>query len=117
MPTNLADMMVVCIDHFLSFCSCLTHAADRHQPPQAVAAIPRQAAVLVFRIGDSDFVLLALISFNVGIELGQLAVIGLALLAVGWFRERKWFRQAIVVPASCFIAFVGVYWTTIRILG
>lgn len=64
-------------------------------------------------IGDS---LLALVSFNVGVELGQLTVIGLALLAVGWFRERKWFRQVVVVPASCLIAFVGVYWTAARIL-
>ncbi len=30
----------------------------------------------------------SLVSFNVGVELGQLTVIGLAFLAVGWFRDR-----------------------------
>ncbi|MEO2036293.1 MAG: HupE/UreJ family protein [Planctomycetaceae bacterium] len=64
----------------------------------------------------SEDSLLVLVSFNVGVELGQLTVIGLALLAVGWCRERKWFRQVVVVPASCLIAFVGVYWTAARIL-
>lgn len=46
----------------------------------------------------------ALISFNLGFEAGQLAVISLALLAVGLFRRRSWYRRAIVVPASRMIA-------------
>lgn len=56
----------------------------------------------------------ALISFNVGVEAGQLAVISLALLAVGLFRQRSWYRQAIVVPASLMIAAVGLYWSVQR---
>jgi hydrogenase/urease accessory protein HupE len=56
----------------------------------------------------------ALISFNLGVETGQLAVIGLAFLAVGLFRNRAWYRQAVVVPASCAIAAVGVYWSIQR---
>jgi hydrogenase/urease accessory protein HupE len=61
----------------------------------------------------SDF-LMALLMFNVGVELGQLAVILLALLAVGWFRDRPWYRSRIVIPASCAIAIVGLYWTVER---
>jgi len=58
----------------------------------------------------------ALIAFNVGVELGQLAVIGLALLAVGlWFRERPWYRARIVVPGSLLIAATGTWWTIERI--
>ncbi len=64
----------------------------------------------------SDDALLALVTFNVGVEFGQLAVIGLAFLVVGWFRNRSWYRQVVVIPASCVIAFVGVYWTAERIL-
>ncbi len=60
----------------------------------------------------------ALIAFNVGVELGQLTVIGLALLAVGlWFRGRPWYRARVVIPASAVIAAVGSYWTIARILG
>lgn len=60
----------------------------------------------------------ALIAFNVGVELGQLTVIGLALLAVGlWFRGRPWYRARVVIPASALIAAVGGYWTIARILG
>jgi hypothetical protein len=55
--------------------------------------------------------LTALVSFNLGVELGQLAVIGLAMLAVGWCRDRPWYRQRVAVPASVLIALVGFYWT------
>lgn len=57
----------------------------------------------------------ALIAFNVGVEAGQLAVIALAFLAVGLFRDRSWYRRAVVVPASCLIAAVGLYWSVQRV--
>ena len=60
----------------------------------------------------------ALIAFNVGVELGQLTVIGAALLTVGfWFSRRPWYRNRVVVPASALIALVGAYWTIARVLG
>lgn len=65
-------------------------------------------------LGGRNFVT-ALLAFNAGVELGQLAVIGLAFLAVGWFRQRAWYRPRIVVPASCCIALAGLYWTAERI--
>jgi hydrogenase/urease accessory protein HupE len=59
----------------------------------------------------------ALLSFNVGVELGQLAIITLAFLAVGlWFADRAWYRQVIVVSGSLAIAAVGLYWTYDRIM-
>ncbi|CAN5874475.1 hypothetical protein BH18ACI5_BH18ACI5_22480 [soil metagenome] len=62
-----------------------------------------------------DF-LLALLGFNAGVELGQLTVIALAFAAVGyWFRERIWYRQRVVLPASLLIAFLGLYWTVQRL--
>lgn len=58
----------------------------------------------------------ALIAFNVGVELGQLAVIALAFGAVGyWFRDRDWYRGRVVIPFSLLIAGVGLYWTVTRI--
>jgi hypothetical protein len=59
----------------------------------------------------------AVVFFNVGVELGQLSVIALAFLAVGWFRKHPWFRKAVVIPASCVIAMIGLYWTVTRTLG
>lgn len=59
----------------------------------------------------------ALVSFNVGVELGQLAVIVLAFLAVGiWGRNREWYRPRVVVPASLAVAATGLFWTVQRVL-
>jgi hypothetical protein len=60
--------------------------------------------------------LTALLSFNLGVEGGQLAVIAVALLLVGLpFRSEAWYRQRVVVPASCLIAAVGLYWSVERV--
>lgn len=58
----------------------------------------------------------ALVAFNLGVEGGQLAVIALALLAVGWWRNRPWYRRAIVFPASGSIAAIGLFWAIQRTL-
>ncbi len=53
----------------------------------------------------------ALISFNIGVELGQLVVVTLAWFGVAiWFKSSAQYRQVVVVPASFLIAMVGVYW-------
>jgi HupE/UreJ protein len=57
-----------------------------------------------------------LVSFNAGVELGQLAVVGCALLAVGWFRRCAWYRSAVVVPLSVMIAISGIAWTVQRLM-
>jgi len=63
----------------------------------------------------SEF-LTALLSFNLGVESGQLAVISIAFLLVGLpFRSQSWYRQRVIVPASCLIAAVGVYWSIQRV--
>jgi hydrogenase/urease accessory protein HupE len=63
----------------------------------------------------SEFVL-ALATFNVGVEAGQLAVIGAAFLAVGWYcGRREWYRRMVVVPASTLIACTAMYWTVQRL--
>jgi HupE / UreJ protein len=60
-----------------------------------------------------DF-LTALLSFNVGVEAGQLTVIALAAAALAWYRQRTWYHRLIVAPASIVIAVIGVYWTITR---
>jgi len=56
----------------------------------------------------------SLIAFNVGVELGQLSVVLLAYLTVGWFRRKRWYRSALVLPLSALIALTGFYWSMQR---
>jgi hypothetical protein len=63
----------------------------------------------------TDF-LVALLGFNFGVDLGQLFVIALAFLVVGWFRNRPWFRRRIAIPCSLAIAAVGLFWAVQRIV-
>ena len=56
-------------------------------------------------------------AFNLGVELGQLAVLALCFLLVGlWFRNRSWYREVIAIPASLVIALIGSYWLVERTL-
>ena len=58
-----------------------------------------------------------LIGFNIGVEIGQLAVLAVAFLAVGyWFGRKPWYRQVIAIPASVAIGIMGLYWTIERLV-
>jgi hydrogenase/urease accessory protein HupE len=60
----------------------------------------------------------SLVAFNVGVELGQLAVLTGAFLAVGvWFGEKPWYRARIAIPASVAIAAMGLWWMVERLTG
>lgn len=73
------------------------------------------AALHDLHIPRSDF-LSALISFNAGVEFGQLAVLLLAFLAVAWtFGKQPWYRSRISIPASVLIGLVGIFWTIQRL--
>lgn len=68
-----------------------------------------------FGMPDGAF-MIALISFNVGVELGQLAVILAAFLAISvWLRHKSWYRKVVVIPASLIIAITGLYWAFDRL--
>ncbi len=64
----------------------------------------------------SEF-LTALVTFNIGVELGQLAVISLCFVLVGWCRSKHWYRNRVVIPGSLLIAVTGLFWTWQRVLG
>ena len=60
----------------------------------------------------------ALLSFNVGVEAGQLAVLaGAFLICTLPFGDRPWYRRRIVIPASAAIAAVGLFWSVERIVN
>ena len=63
-----------------------------------------------FGMPEGDFAE-ALISFNIGVEFGQLAVISVAyLLLSSWFKDRVKYRKIVVIPGSMMISVVGLYW-------
>lgn len=61
--------------------------------------------------------LTALVSFNLGVELGQVSVVALAFLVVGRFRHLSGYRRYVVIPCSAAIAAVGFWWSATRAFG
>jgi hypothetical protein len=61
--------------------------------------------------------LTALVTFNVGVEAGQISVIALAVAAVAYWRsDPRVYRRFVVQPASLLIAATGIAWTIQRVL-
>lgn len=73
------------------------------------------AAVLRdFGLGADNFIA-KLIGFNVGVEIGQLAVIAVAWLALGAFFGRfAWYHRRIGAPVSVAIAIIAAFWVLER---
>ena len=60
--------------------------------------------------------LTSLITFNVGVELGQLTIILTAyFLLAKWFSDKTYYRSRIVIPLSLIIALIAAFWTIQRI--
>ena len=64
--------------------------------------------------GDGNF-LTALFSFNLGIEAGQIVVVGIAYALTALWRKRDTYRKMIAQPASCLIALTGICWAIVRL--
>jgi len=94
-PSRIAVVFLFGLVHGLGFAGAL-----------AEMGLPKQAY------------LLSLVSFNVGVELGQLTIILLAwLLVARRFSEPLQYRKRIVIPASLVIAMIAGYWTVERVLA
>lgn len=57
----------------------------------------------------------SLIAFNIGVELGQLAVIAAAFLVIGWAASKPWYHHRITIPASALIAVIATGWFLQRV--
>jgi hydrogenase/urease accessory protein HupE len=58
----------------------------------------------------------SLVAFNIGVELGQIAVLAGAFLAVGvWFGHKRWYRARVANPISAGIAVMGLWWMVERL--
>ena len=57
----------------------------------------------------------ALIGFNIGVELGQLVIVGTLWLLLGfWAMHQPWYERGIRLPASLLISLAGLYWLVER---
>ena len=73
------------------------------------------ASVLSENLSGSDL-FAGLLGFNIGVELGQLVVIGSVLLLTFYLSE-KHHRKFVAVPGSLMIAVVALWWTVERVIG
>jgi hypothetical protein len=56
-----------------------------------------------------------LLTFNLGVELGQITIILMAWLLIGmWFSKKPWYKTRVVTPISALIALMALYWTIER---
>jgi HupE / UreJ protein len=64
-----------------------------------------------------DHFFIALISFNLGVELAQLMIVLLCyFLLLKWISEKSWYRSRVVYPISSIIACIALYWTVERVM-
>jgi len=74
------------------------------------------AGVMATRLDSTGSLVTGLLGINIGVELGQLAVIAIAFLATCWIANQEKYRKYVIVPGSILIALAGVWWVVERTL-
>jgi len=69
-----------------------------------------------FGVAPSTLVV-SLIGFNLGVELGQISVVVACFLLVGWFRDQPWYRRRLSIPGSLVVGLVGAFWLVERLIA
>jgi hydrogenase/urease accessory protein HupE len=59
----------------------------------------------------------ALVSFNLGVEVGQVAVLAIVLPLILAARKKKWFEDRGVKAVSAVIVLMGIFWFVTRVFG
>lgn len=73
-------------------------------------------ALMEFGLPKNQF-LSSLLSFNLGVELGQITVILSVYFLIGkWFSNKSWYKERVVFPISSIIGCIALYWTIERLL-
>ncbi len=75
------------------------------------------AAVLVDLGLPTGLLALALASFNVGVELGQLALVVVLMPLAFWLRYSRFYRIGVLQVGSILVALIAAVWTIERALG
>ena len=61
-----------------------------------------------------DALALALVGFNVGVELGQLAIVAAFLPLAFWLRRSAFYRRGVLIGGSLLIALLAAVWLVER---
>ena len=72
------------------------------------------ASVMSTRLDSTSSLIVGLLGINVGVELGQLAVISIAFLATCGISNASTYRKFVVIPGSILIALAGTWWVIER---
>jgi HupE / UreJ protein len=60
----------------------------------------------------------SILSFNAGVEIGQIIIILLVfLLIINPFGKKPWYRKFVVYPLSVLVALIAAYWTVQRMMA
>ena len=60
----------------------------------------------------------SILSFNAGVEIGQIIIILLVFaLIINPFGKKPWYRKFVVYPLSALVALIAAYWTVQRIMA
>lgn len=73
------------------------------------------ASVLLDLGLPASALLAALGGFNIGVELGQLAIVGAFLPVAWWLRHTRLYRWVVVAGGSAAVVVLGVFWTLERV--
>lgn len=120
LPSAVVEPLIALSIVFVGVENCLTNELKWWRPLAVFGfgllhGLGFAGALSEFGLPEGRF-LTALLSFNAGVEIGQLAVVAIAFLAFGWFRRHEWFRARIAIPGSVLIAAAGLYWFAARIM-
>ena len=67
---------------------------------------------------SQNYFVLSLLSFNIGVELGQVTIILLAFfVVVKNFREFEWYKKYVTNPISILIGVIGLFWFIERLIN
>ena len=66
---------------------------------------------------SKDSLVMPLLGFNLGVEIGQILVLAACYSSFGyWFQEKIWYRQRIVKPLSGILVLAGGFWLISRLI-
>lgn len=75
------------------------------------------ASVLIDLLVSRESKLTALVGFNIGVEIGQLAIVALIFPALYFLRDTRLYRSFLLPGISALIALVGLWWFLTRAFG
>ena len=65
----------------------------------------------------SEGILIPLLAFNIGVELGQILVLLFCFISFGyWYRNKIWYYSRVVRPISSVLVLIGLFWFIERVV-